>query len=52
MRRLLPVTLLAAALSIACGGGTGQPQMFVTVLTGNTSGVYYPLGVGLSQLVR
>jgi hypothetical protein len=51
MRRLLPVTLLAAALSIACGG-TGQPRMFVTVLTGNTSGVYYPLGVGLSQLVR
>jgi hypothetical protein len=51
MRRLLPVTLLAAALSIACGG-SGQPTMFVTVLTGNTSGVYYPLGVGLSQLFR
>ena len=26
--------------------------MFVAVLTGNTSGVYYPLGVGLSQLFR
>ena len=52
MRLLTPATLLAAALSIACGGGTGQPQMFVTVLTGNTSGVYYPLGVGLSQLFR
>jgi TRAP transporter TAXI family solute receptor len=51
MRRLLPVTFFAAALSIACGG-TGQPTMFVTVLTGNTSGVYYPLGVGLSQLFR
>ena len=47
-------TLLAAVLAMACGGGGGasQPPMFVTVLTGNTSGVYYPLGVGLSQLFR
>jgi TRAP transporter TAXI family solute receptor len=51
MRPLIPVTLVAAALAIACGG-TGQPPMFVTILTGNTSGVYYPLGVGLSQLFR
>jgi hypothetical protein len=26
--------------------------MFVTILTGNTSGVYYPLGVALSQLFQ
>jgi len=52
MRLLTPATLAIAIAAIACGGGTGQPQMFVTVLTGNTSGVYYPLGVGLSQLFR
>lgn len=53
MRRpLIPVTLLAAALAISCGGGAGQPPMFVTILTGNTSGVYYPLGVALSQLFQ
>jgi len=52
MKSLTPATLAIAIVAIACGGGTGQPQMFVTVLTGNTSGVYYPLGVGLSQLVR
>jgi TRAP transporter TAXI family solute receptor len=52
MRPLIPVLLLGAALAAACGDNTGQPPMFVTILTGNTSGVYYPLGVGLSQLFR
>jgi TRAP transporter TAXI family solute receptor len=52
MKLLIPVTLAVAVAAIACGGGTGQPPVFVTVLTGNTSGVYYPLGVGLSQLFR
>ena len=52
MRLLTPATLAIAIVAIACGGGTGQPPMFVTVLTGNTSGVYYPLGVGLSQIFR
>jgi uncharacterized protein len=35
-------TLLASPLALA--------QQFVTVLTGGTSGVYYPLGVSLSQI--
>ena len=52
MKRFLPATVLAAALTIACGGGGSSSQTFVTILTGNTSGIYYPLGVGLSQLVR
>ena len=50
MRSLIPAALVAAFLSAACGGG--EPATFVTILTGNTSGVYYPLGVGLSQLFR
>ena len=47
--RLLAVTA-AAALFVGCGAST--PQTFLTVLTGNTSGVYYPLGVALSQVFR
>ncbi len=30
--------------------GSAQAQTFVNVLTGGTSGVYYPLGVALSQI--
>ena len=47
-RSLLAVT--AAALLVGCGAST--PPMFLTILTGNTSGVYYPLGVALSQVFR
>ncbi|MBI5899276.1 MAG: TAXI family TRAP transporter solute-binding subunit [Rhodocyclales bacterium] len=43
-RRLL---LAAATISLAA---TAQAQEFVNVLTGGTSGVYYPLGVALSQI--
>ncbi len=50
MKRLLLAVSASAALCAGCG--SGEPQMFVTVLTGNPSGVYYPLGVGLSQLFR
>jgi TRAP transporter TAXI family solute receptor len=28
------------------------PSTYITILTGSTSGVYYPLGVGLSQIFR
>ncbi|MBW7859667.1 MAG: TAXI family TRAP transporter solute-binding subunit [Rhodocyclaceae bacterium] len=41
---LLTVLLSAAAL------GAQAEQKFVNVLTGGTSGVYYPLGVALSKL--
>ena len=50
MKRLLIAVGAAAALFAGCG--SSEPLVFVTVLTGNTSGVYYPLGVGMSQLFR
>lgn len=50
MKRLLIVVTAAAALCTGCG--SSEPPVFVTILTGNTSGVYYPLGVALSQLFR
>lgn len=42
-------TLGLAATLIAAGAAHAQ-QQFVTVLTGGTSGVYYPLGVALSKV--
>ncbi|MDP2132160.1 MAG: TAXI family TRAP transporter solute-binding subunit [Sulfuritalea sp.] len=42
-------TLLAAAAAFALTASV-QAQEFVTVLTGGTSGVYYPMGVALSQI--
>lgn len=43
--------LLGAGFALAVAvSGTAQAQTFVNVLTGGTSGVYYPLGVALSQI--
>lgn len=47
------VKLLAAgtlALSLGFGAATVRAQEFINVLTGGTSGVYYPLGVALSEI--
>lgn len=41
--------LLAAALVLAAGAALAQ-QQYINVLTGGTSGVYYPLGVAMSQV--
>lgn len=41
-------TIVASVFSLAATGA--QAQNFVNVLTGGTSGVYYPLGVGLSNI--
>jgi TRAP-type uncharacterized transport system substrate-binding protein len=38
--------LIASGLSPAPGAATE----FINILTGGTSGVYYPIGVGLSQI--
>ncbi|AVZ78300.1 C4-dicarboxylate ABC transporter [Zoogloeaceae bacteirum Par-f-2] len=46
--KLLRTLGLAAAL-LAAGAAHAQ-QQFITVLTGGTSGVYYPLGVALSKI--
>jgi hypothetical protein len=42
-------TLLLAAATLALAA-PAHAQEFVTVLTGGTSGVYYPMGVALSQI--
>jgi TRAP transporter TAXI family solute receptor len=44
-------TALAAAAMLAVSGtAVAQAQEFINVLTGGTSGVYYPLGVALSEI--
>jgi hypothetical protein len=48
LKTALRGTLLASAVALAAG--SAQAQNFVNVLTGGTSGVYYPLGVGLSNI--
>ena len=39
---------LAVCLSLASVGA--HAQQFINILTGGTSGVYYPMGVALSQI--
>jgi hypothetical protein len=39
-----------ALAALLAGGGSAQAQQFINVLTGGTSGVYYPLGVALSEI--
>lgn len=47
MRRIIPAALVAVSLSISL---PARAEQFVNVLTGGTSGVYYPLGVALSNI--
>jgi TRAP transporter TAXI family solute receptor len=42
--------LLTSAVIIASAGHAVAQQQFVNVLTGGQSGVYYPMGVALSQI--
>jgi TRAP transporter TAXI family solute receptor len=49
----LKTKILAAgvvALSLGFGSVSAKAQEFINVLTGGTSGVYYPLGVALSEI--
>ena len=41
------LAMLASALTLAAAA---QATDFINVLTGGTSGVYYPMGVALSQI--
>src|SRR5690606_41536582 len=41
--------IIAAALGLGLSGAA-HAQQFINVLTGGTSGIYYPLGVALSQI--
>jgi TRAP transporter TAXI family solute receptor len=47
MKKVRSLLLTAVTLALAA---TAHAQEFVTVLTGGTSGVYYPMGVALSQI--
>jgi TRAP transporter TAXI family solute receptor len=40
----------AMALTMGLGATTAKAQEFINVLTGGTSGVYYPLGVALAKI--
>ena len=42
--------VLATTMVLGAGAVPAQSQEFINVLTGGTSGVYYPLGVALSEL--
>lgn len=44
----LPAAVCAIALLAA---GCGEPQKLLSVATGGTGGVYYPLGGGLANLL-
>jgi len=48
LRRLAAAAVTAAAVSMA--GVQAQAAEFINILTGGTSGVYYPLGVALSKI--
>src|SRR6202789_2870262 len=49
---LTPSRLMAAAIAVATVVSTpaARAQQFINVLTGGTSGVYYPLGVALGKI--
>jgi hypothetical protein len=47
--RSAAVAAVAGAALLAAGAGTARAE-FINVLTGGTSGVYYPLGVALTKI--
>lgn len=42
--------IVAGTVMAVAGAGAAQGQEFINILTGGTSGVYYPLGVALSEI--
>lgn len=48
--RLSTLVAGAVAASVAFSAASARAEQFVNVLTGGTSGVYYPLGVALSKI--
>lgn len=54
MKRFFNALVVATGI-LSAGLAVSEPRTnvrFINVLTGGTSGVYYPLGVGLSQIYR
>jgi uncharacterized protein len=49
---LTPLKLMAAAVAVAAvaSAPAARAEQFINVLTGGTSGVYYPLGVALGKI--
>ena len=45
-----PLAAGAMALAIGFAAIPAKAEQFINVLTGGTSGVYYPLGVALSEI--
>lgn len=45
------VTVAAVSASLVLGTAAARADQFVNVLTGGTSGVYYPLGVAISKIL-
>lgn len=50
MRMTKRFSVFAATAAFVASAAALASPTFITVLTGGTSGVYYPIGVGLSQL--
>jgi TRAP transporter TAXI family solute receptor len=52
MRSIFKRRLVGAAAALALAGASlpAQAQDFINILTGGTSGVYYPLGVAISKV--
>lgn len=50
MRLTKRISLLAAAAAFTASTAAIAAPTFINILTGGTSGVYYPIGVGISQL--
>ena len=50
MRMTKRLSLFAAAAAFTASTAVLAAPTFINILTGGTSGVYYPIGVGLSQL--
>ncbi len=48
--KLKSLALAGAVVVTGATGGAANAQQFINVLTGGTSGVYYPLGVALSEI--
>jgi uncharacterized protein len=50
-RFLIAAVAVAATLSLAAGSGLAQDKRNISIGTGGTGGVYYPLGGGLANLL-
>jgi TRAP transporter TAXI family solute receptor len=50
LRRIVPFVAVAALAALGATS-TARAEQFVNVLTGGTSGVYYPLGVALGNVI-